>query len=878
LIDPGNQKLPYNGHVRLRLFLGAMTLSLGSIGFCQVKSISQITRTNVSVGPDGKTDRCDISGDGRLVVFDSYAENLTSVRARNGVGVFLLDRTTGNIRRLSNPARPGSYGKISSNGKVSFFSNPEVFAYDRTKGSTTAISYLPNGRLVPGQCLGSSADGNLALMVLKHPGIGTRYYVRNITSGHSLPVDVDAMGLPIPIDSQNPQITRNGSYVYFTSYGNIWRKRLSDGQLESVNVYGGYGYHVSDDGSRILYRANFGSARTYHIPTKTDTALNRAVSSGLISGDGKFVMATVDDGNVAQLSRYDVAAKTWQDIGPKRPFLSVHGLTTDGRVAATIVGDNALQSSNQQFFSGLVLDVASNAERFPIPSQTGGLRGEIRWVSLSRDGKRTSFLSNSAGLATNVPGGQYQAYVHDETGKIRLGSANSDGSPVRGEVVNAAISRSGKFLAYQTFRDSQSYGTLVIRDLDLNKNVLVQSISRYALDFAVADDGTAAYVAYDPFSTGNEVWRASPGAQTNIRISDRDHLGNPIPGISWSVWIKSAGDEIYFAAESATNNRLQSFYRWQPGEAMADLVHDRLAEIVNDVSEDGKLILLTGTNQTTGKPQPQWRFTDSGGQYDIYLPQTSTEVFLSANGNYVASGPYVYQIDRQKGWVIPTDSVNRLGAPVNPVGISNNAAPLVLASDAIGPHLITGSEPQLAYVQLGAPETDLITLVSPVAPVKGTSKTIFPTAFNWKTGYVPYPSFQYRLPGGEWSTAAQSLKLPLPADQTYSFDIRAVLGTIFDLAPSLLSVRRDTTLPEIIGEPVAGTTTVQFDLTSEMVDWKIWVQREGTSLGFKSNGYSEFVSTGFSNLSPNTEYRYQIRALDEAGNYREKLGTFRTNP
>lgn len=109
------------------------------------------TTTRVSVASDGSeandsSDDPSISADGRFVTYRSHASNLVSGDT-NGTGdVFVLDRQTGTITRVSVPTDAGDEGgfqpEISANGQFVSYSKSlqGVFVFDRLTNTTTAAS------------------------------------------------------------------------------------------------------------------------------------------------------------------------------------------------------------------------------------------------------------------------------------------------------------------------------------------------------------------------------------------------------------------------------------------------------------------------------------------------------------------------------------------------------------------------------------------------------------------------------------------------------------------------------------------------------------------------------------------------------------------
>ncbi|WCO69269.1 DUF4214 domain-containing protein [Iamia majanohamensis] len=95
----------------------------------------------------------DISGDGRFVVFHSYAEDLVPDDTNGHADVFVWDRTTGTTTRITDGDEDSGRPAVSADGRhVAFASlagdlvegdgDPfiDVFTHDRTRGTTTRIT------------------------------------------------------------------------------------------------------------------------------------------------------------------------------------------------------------------------------------------------------------------------------------------------------------------------------------------------------------------------------------------------------------------------------------------------------------------------------------------------------------------------------------------------------------------------------------------------------------------------------------------------------------------------------------------------------------------------------------------------------------------
>jgi Tol biopolymer transport system component len=205
--------------------------------------------TRVSVASDGSEADGDsyeayLSGDGRFVVFTSYARNLIP-GDNNGTGdVFVHDRATGETTRVS-VSSDGVEGNgasgapsISADGRyVAFCSDAnnlvpgdtnnqfDVFVHDRLMGRTTRVSVDSRGQEANGPSFHSSisADGRFVAFdsyaTSLAPGGDTsdNVYVHDRLTGETTLLSVDTDGVPLVGESAQPFLSSDGRYVAFQS-------------------------------------------------------------------------------------------------------------------------------------------------------------------------------------------------------------------------------------------------------------------------------------------------------------------------------------------------------------------------------------------------------------------------------------------------------------------------------------------------------------------------------------------------------------------------------------------------------------------------------------------------------------------------------------
>jgi len=232
-------------------------------------------RETVTIGlddlpPDGMSMEPSISGDGRYVTFLSMATNLIPDDTGGFADVFLADRQTDTIVRVSQAAdgTEGNYGggagpAISADG-----------AFVAFQSSST--------NLVPGQTIG-----------------GTNIYVYEVATGAVELISASAGGDPADWNCETPAISSDGRYVAFVSGAenlvagdtneddDIFRVDRQTGAIERVSVTDA-GAQVEGDSSEPTVSGS-GSIVVY-----------RSLSADLVAGDANAVqdifLADMGDG------------------------------------------------------------------------------------------------------------------------------------------------------------------------------------------------------------------------------------------------------------------------------------------------------------------------------------------------------------------------------------------------------------------------------------------------------------------------------------------------------------------------------------------------------------------------------------------------------
>ncbi|MBL8755442.1 MAG: calcium-binding protein [Planctomycetes bacterium] len=218
----------------------------------QTGTTERVSVDSAGVQGNGFCGLCDISADGRYVVFESYASNLVAGDTNNTMDVFCRDRQTGTTTRVG----IGASGQQSAVGA----SRPSVSA---------------DGRFVAFQ----SDDNNLV------PGdvcVGKDVFLRDRVAGTTLLVSASNQTGQTFNSRQSPRVSDDGSTVVFDSVADdlvtsdlngwndvfVWTRLTGTLEIASVATNGAQGDRgsleasVSADGRFVVFTSsasNFGA-------------------------------------------------------------------------------------------------------------------------------------------------------------------------------------------------------------------------------------------------------------------------------------------------------------------------------------------------------------------------------------------------------------------------------------------------------------------------------------------------------------------------------------------------------------------------------------------------------------------------------------------
>jgi Tol biopolymer transport system component len=448
-----------NTHIGLTLDAYVRDRQTGVITLVSVSADARSGGNNHSSGPS-------LSGDGRVVVFESRAQNLVTNQT-SGLGDIYVRDVAAGVTRLVSVTVAGNGGN----------------------GTSTGASITPNGRFVVFESAASD-------LVANDTNGAVDVFVRDLETGATTLVSADWQGTAsagnvrsLPNATTDPVITPNGRYVAFQS---LATNLVNPGpQPRYFHIY----------------------VRDVHARTNILVSISPTGQPGtgdsmapLISADGRYVAfqsraIDLDTGAVGLQSA--IYSRDLQ-IG-KTLLISQAGDGADGsQPAMSADGSMIAFVQNQQIFvwdatTGAAALVSTNASGQPS-------QGHFASPLVSDDGKRLVFLSDAANLAAGATNGQFQVYARD----LVVGATNTLVSAATNTPMGSstdclfpALSRDGRVLAFEAYDGNlvQNQGSRVI-------NVFARDLNAGALEWVSAgrpaspptDLGMAAYLPNNSFS------------------------------------------------------------------------------------------------------------------------------------------------------------------------------------------------------------------------------------------------------------------------------------------------------------------------------------------------------------------------------------------
>ena len=341
------------------------------------------TLTRVSVASDGtqgnqRSWRPALSAQGRYVVFESDATTLVSGDTNGNTDVFLHDRQTQETTRVSVPVDggqgdgPSTRPVVSPDGRLVAFassatnlvvndtnSQSDIFVYDRDTETLERVSVESGGIQWEADSTDPafSADGTLVVFTAKQPNNPRAIYVHDRESRTTELASVNSLGVAGKKYSQKAVLSGDGQTVVFESLANNFvqgdRNRVRDIFVRDLNGQTTIRISEATDGTD-------GDAESTQPAVNTDGSVSvfSSLATNLVEGDTN---------SVEDVFVYDAENDTIARVSVARDGTDANGasmepvVSADGRyVVFTSVASNLVAS-----------DTNGQADVFVYDRQTG---------------------------------------------------------------------------------------------------------------------------------------------------------------------------------------------------------------------------------------------------------------------------------------------------------------------------------------------------------------------------------------------------------------------------------------------------------------------------------------------------------------------------
>lgn len=404
---------------------------------------------------------CDLSGTGRYVAFQSAAGNLVADDSNGVEDVFVLDRDTGEVRRVSVDSAGG-----------------------QANGSSARPAISGNGRFV---AFSSSADN----LVAGDTNGASDVFVHDLQSGTTIRAGLADNGSEPPSGSVDPSISNDGSRVAF----------ISDDPLVAGDGNGEADAFVRDLGLGVTIRASvnaFGAEGN-------DGTFNAA-----ISGDGRVVafestatnLVPGDTNGERDIFIRDINAGTTIRVladGGAQPDddADIESISNDGSVVTfSSRATNYVAGDANDDRDVFVFDAAAGMVELVSEAMGGGSgAGFSQGSAVSGTGRYVAFESAAGDLVAADTNPDRDVFRLDrDTGVIELASVSTSGAQPAALTLDPCISGDGARVGFST--DAE----LVAGDGNLQRDVHVRNVGAGTTVRISDADAGGPY----PVHTGNE--------------------------------------------------------------------------------------------------------------------------------------------------------------------------------------------------------------------------------------------------------------------------------------------------------------------------------------------------------------------------------------
>lgn len=404
----------------------AMVAALAVVATAALPAVAQagarttlVSQSSSGVKGNGPSGEPSSSGNGRIVAFNSAADDLVSNDTNRTTDCFVKDVQSGAVERVSvastgQQANAKCWGPaVSGNGRwVAFNSDAtnlggstsgitQVYLHDRQTDTTTLVSERRTGGQGgngPSNDPGISKDGRYIVYESKASNLvngdtnGRKdIFLYDRATGNTKRVSVSSTGKQGNGGSEDAAISADGKFIVFSSYA---RNLVAGDTNRKRDVF--------------VHKRTTGKIERVSVRTGGRQA-NGESWNGTISGNGRFVAFESTATNLVGADRSRDRDVFRYDRWKKR--VSQASRTSTGKQAQGQSGDPTIS-------------------------------GNGRWVA---------FESNAGNLAKGDTNRRYDAFVRDfGKGKTKIVSKRSDGKIAWGNQDDPFISADGKFVVFES--------------------------------------------------------------------------------------------------------------------------------------------------------------------------------------------------------------------------------------------------------------------------------------------------------------------------------------------------------------------------------------------------------------------------------------------
>ncbi len=368
--------------------------------------------------PQGGSMRPGLSGDGRLVVFESGASNIVEGDTNEQPDIFVKDRVAG-VTELVSSSAGGVFGNSASR-------LPSISEDGRYVSFVSVAS-----NLVPGV-------------------IGQQIYLKDRQTGGVEAISVSGAGIPGNSESLTSQVVAGGRFVVFDSLS---------GNLVAGDTNSAYDAFIRDRATGKTERVSISSAGVQ--------GNGLAGGSPVVSADGRYVaffswsttsLVANDLNNTQDIFMRDRVAGTTErvslaaDDAEANSLSYGHAISADGRyVSFMSLASNLVPNDFNGSADAFVRDrVAGTTERLSVTSDGAEASGFLASM-ISGDGRYVAFHAADGRLFSGGIPGALNLFVHDRRSGITEHLTLTDGGEAMDNYAAfGSLSADGRFAGFDT--------------------------------------------------------------------------------------------------------------------------------------------------------------------------------------------------------------------------------------------------------------------------------------------------------------------------------------------------------------------------------------------------------------------------------------------